>query len=314
LARHVGQKHDLQQYYRDFFYDGNPAKFGQCKYCLASTRFIGLTGYKSVCKEHEYLLRSESAKSHRAKLKADPTRFQSFQKRVQQNQTSIWKQREADNTKTIILDKAITTQRQTIDSMSEKERKQKFSRYHTCDADKIKELNEKGRQQCMANWRSGKTGFKNCMKGIFKPKNPQKYKGNSKNIIYRSSYELDYMIRLDENERVVAWASEEISIPYFHPFKQRMARYYPDMLFEIKNNDNTTSKLLVEIKPANQLAQPVRGKRAMKTYMEEMMTWTVNQTKWQAAKKWCEHANAKFIVVTKVNDKFKILNESQLGL
>ena len=50
--------------------------------------------------------------------------------------------------------------------------------------------------------------------GIFKPLNPQKYKGNVNNIIYRSSWEKRFMIYCDKNRSVLEWGSEEIAISY----------------------------------------------------------------------------------------------------
>ena len=47
------------------------------------------------------------------------------------------------------------------------------------------------------------------MKGIFKPKNKQKYIGNPDNVIFRSSWELSFMNFIDRSDVVVKWASEE---------------------------------------------------------------------------------------------------------
>ena len=44
-------------------------------------------------------------------------------------------------------------------------------------------------------------------KGLFKPKNPKKYKGDPTNIIYRSSWEKQMMIYFDNNEHIVEWQS-----------------------------------------------------------------------------------------------------------
>ena len=40
-------------------------------------------------------------------------------------------------------------------------------------------------------------------KGKFTPKNPQKYKGNPKNIIYRSSWERRFMSYCDKTKEVL---------------------------------------------------------------------------------------------------------------
>jgi len=56
-------------------------------------------------------------------------------------------------------------------------------------------------------------------KGIFNPKNPKKYNGNADNIVYRSSWELRVMKWLDDNPKVIWWASEELPIPYKSPIQ-----------------------------------------------------------------------------------------------
>jgi len=53
--------------------------------------------------------------------------------------------------------------------------------------------------------------------GIFNPKNPNKYKGNPNNIVYRSSWELKFMRYCDLNEKILEWGSEEFFIPYLDP-------------------------------------------------------------------------------------------------
>ena len=54
-------------------------------------------------------------------------------------------------------------------------------------------------------------------KGIYRPSNPKKYKGDSKNIIYRSLWERKFMNYCDLNENILEWASEEFWIPYLDP-------------------------------------------------------------------------------------------------
>jgi len=51
-------------------------------------------------------------------------------------------------------------------------------------------------------------------RGKFKPKNPNKYKGDANGIVYRSLWERNAFRWLDENDSIVAWNSEEIVIPY----------------------------------------------------------------------------------------------------
>ena len=63
-------------------------------------------------------------------------------------------------------------------------------------------------------------------KGRFKPKNPQKYKGDPNNIIYRSTWEVKVMNYLDENPSVIWWGSEELPIPYYNPIDKKKASLF----------------------------------------------------------------------------------------
>ena len=67
-------------------------------------------------------------------------------------------------------------------------------------------------------------------KGRFRPKNPQKYKGDANNIIYRSTWEIKVMNYLDDNPNVIWWGSEELPIPYYSPVDKKMHRYFPDFI------------------------------------------------------------------------------------
>ena len=52
--------------------------------------------------------------------------------------------------------------------------------------------------------------------GYYEPIYPQKYKTNSKQIIYRSSWEFKLCKWFDLTPEVIEWASEPVSIKYFY--------------------------------------------------------------------------------------------------
>jgi len=135
--------------------------------------------------------------------------------------------------------------------------------------------------------------------GVFKPNNPHKYKGNSTNIIYRSSYELKLFRRLDAHEDVEWWASEEMSVNYVSPLDNRRHRYYPDVLMKKKNDPKV---IMIEVKPAYQTVQPTMKKtkkgKPTKSSLYEMREWGRNTAKWAAARKFCEKRNWEFIIMT----------------
>lgn len=140
-------------------------------------------------------------------------------------------------------------------------------------------------------------------KGTFKPKNPKKYNGNPDNIIYRSSWELRVMKYFDDHPQVIWWASEELPIPYFNPIDQKMHRYFPDFIVKMQKSDGKVMTYLIEVKPFSQTQQPVKRKKTQK-FINESVTYVINQCKWKAADEFChEHGW-----------EFKILTEKELGI
>jgi len=131
-------------------------------------------------------------------------------------------------------------------------------------------------------------------KGKFKPKNPQKYKGNPTNIIYRSRWELKLMSRLDDDPQVVQWSSEEIIIPYISPIDGKRHRYFPD--FWVKNASGDV--ILIEVKPFNQTKPPEVVSKPTRRYINEVVTWGKNQAKWKAAEEYCADRKWKFVIMT----------------
>jgi hypothetical protein len=140
----------------------------------------------------------------------------------------------------------------------------------------------------------------NTYKGYFKPRNPAKYKGNPTNIIYRSRWELFFMSKLDEHPDVISWGSEEVIIPYRSPIDGRIHRYFPDFIVTMINRNGIKETKLLEIKPLAQTKPPVltEGKKKTKRYINEVMTWGVNEAKWKAAIEFCKDRGWTFQVMT----------------
>jgi|TARA_R110000868_G_scaffold110064_1_gene298568 hypothetical protein len=140
-------------------------------------------------------------------------------------------------------------------------------------------------------------------KGTFKPKNPTKYNGNANNIIYRSLWELRVMKYLDDHPEVIWWASEELIIPYYNPIDNKKHRYFPDFVAKMKRKDGTVMTYVIEVKPEIQTKKPEQ-KRKTKRYIQESMTYVINQSKWKAATEFCKDHGW----------EFKIITEKHLGL
>jgi len=141
-------------------------------------------------------------------------------------------------------------------------------------------------------------------KGVFKPKNPGKYKGDYNNIIYRSSWELKLMIYLDTHPDILQWSSEEFYIPYRSPIDGKIHKYFPDFYVKKNNSNGITESLVIEVKPKKQVTPPKVKKEVDRKYLKEVKTYGINSAKWKAAKEYCELRKWKFLIMT----------EKELGL
>ena len=140
--------------------------------------------------------------------------------------------------------------------------------------------------------------------GKFLPKNPKKYRGDASNIVYRSSWELKLMLKLDTNPNVIWWVSEETIIPYRSPIDGKVHRYFVDFLVNLKTTEGKNETLMIEVKPKKQTIEPKKQSRMSKTYLNEVFEWGKNQAKWKAAKEYCDDRGW----------RFEIFSEKQLGI
>lgn len=132
------------------------------------------------------------------------------------------------------------------------------------------------------------------LQGLYRPRNPNKYKGDVNQIIYRSSWELKAMSYFDLHPDIVAWSSEELHIPYICPTDNRVHRYFPDFL--IKKKDGQI--IMIEVKPKKQTVPPKKGKKKQEQYLAEVMTWGKNTAKWKAAEEYCKKKGWLFMKLT----------------
>ena len=139
---------------------------------------------------------------------------------------------------------------------------------------------------------------KKFVQGIYNPKHNQKYKGTFP-IIYRSKMELLAFRYFDNSPNVISWGSESVIIPYQSPIDKKMHRYFVDMVAEIKMKDNTTKKILVEVKPEKQTTSPIiTNKKSQKTIIYEKYTYALNCAKWDAAQRWAKNKGYIFFILT----------------
>ena len=122
-------------------------------------------------------------------------------------------------------------------------------------------------------------GFSAAKRGEFTPLNKDKFfvKHNSQNggkIIYRSSWELEFMKWCDHNDNITKIASEPFHIPYID-YTGKHRKYFPDFLVVWNNK-----MLLLEIKPHNQKKDPT------------------NVRKFAFAEHYAQNRNMEFMVLT----------------
>ena len=134
-------------------------------------------------------------------------------------------------------------------------------------------------------------------KGRFVPKNPKKYAGDASNIIWRSTWERKVMDWLDQSESVVYWSSEELVIRYYNPIDNKIHRYFPDFIVKVKRKDGTVMTHVLEVKPEYQTKEPVRKRKTQK-FINEYVTYTINQSKWKAATEFCKDRGWEFRILS----------------
>ena len=141
-------------------------------------------------------------------------------------------------------------------------------------------------------------------KGKYKVRCPYKYKGDPTKVIYRSLWELKFMIYCDSNINILEWGSEEMYVWYRSPVDNRPHRYFPDFYIKAKESNGQIKKYIIEVKPQKQTKPPSKPKRQTKGYLREAFEYARNQAKWKAANEWCIDRGF----------EFKVLTEKELGI
>ena len=130
-------------------------------------------------------------------------------------------------------------------------------------------------------------------RGKYRVSNPRKYKGDPRNVVYRSSWEYKFMQWCESSASVEEWSSEEFIIPYISPVDGKRHKYYPDFYVKVNNK-----KYMVEVKPAKQTKEPKIQRKVTKRYITEVVTYARNQAKWNAAKEFCKDYGWEFMLIT----------------
>jgi len=131
-------------------------------------------------------------------------------------------------------------------------------------------------------------------RGRYTIKRPEKYAGDAKKVVYRSLWERQAFKWCENNPKVKLWNSEEVVVPYVATVDKKLHRYFVDLLIQMEDKKT----YLIEIKPKNQTVPPKKRSRKTKRYINEMITYSKNQDKWEAATQFAEHKGWKFQVWT----------------
>lgn len=141
--------------------------------------------------------------------------------------------------------------------------------------------------------------MRHFMQGRYHPRNPEKYKGDVSNIVFRSSWERAVMVLADLNPSIIEWSSETVIIPYISPVDGRAHRYFMDFWMKVKQHDGSEKVFLIEVKPKSQTKPPKRTKKKKEeTFLTEVRTWSVNRAKWKAAEEYCTQRGWEFKIWT----------------
>lgn len=149
--------------------------------------------------------------------------------------------------------------------------------------------------------------------GKYIVRNPQKYRGDHTNVVFRSSWELRFLSWCDNNPNVLEFSSEEVVIPYISPLDGRVHRYFVDAFVKIKESATKTTTYLIEIKPKKQTIPPIPKKSKSKRYIKEVTDWAVNSEKWKAANEYCLDRGWEFrVMASDTGEKFEMLSLQQI--
>lgn len=129
--------------------------------------------------------------------------------------------------------------------------------------------------------------------GRYKVKNPQKYKGDYTNVIYRSHWEKVCFIWCDTKDEIKEWSSEEVVIPYYYDVDKKYHRYFMDLKVVTKEGKT----VLIEIKPEKETKLPKNPNKS-KRYISEALTYVKNQNKWKAAEEYAKDRGWHFEIWT----------------
>lgn len=111
------------------------------------------------------------------------------------------------------------------------------------------------------------------------------------------------MVWLDSHPNVINWSSEETVVPYISPLDNKIHRYFPDFVCEVKDKNGEVKTFMIEVKPTVQMTPPdpkrrnaTKSGRVSRRYLNEAKTYAVNHAKWEAARQYCKSKGWQFML------------------
>lgn len=156
--------------------------------------------------------------------------------------------------------------------------------------------------------------------GYYTVKNLEKYIGDPKLVIYRSSWEQSFCRWCDSSPSIIRWSSEPIRVPYYdrvskleechklgldpnNPRNWITKFYNVDFWVEVKKADGLIEKWFIEIKPGHKLKKPEPPKndaplKDIKRFNLAVKEYLINEAKFAAMNEWARTHNSKFYIFT----------------
>ena len=128
--------------------------------------------------------------------------------------------------------------------------------------------------------------------GNYSVQNPEKFVGQ-KQPFARSSWEMAFMRFCDSHPNITKWASENVKIPYRHPFTGKYTVYVPDFFIVYMDKNGRKHAEMIEVKPMSQTNMESAGKS-----MAKKKQVVINSAKWEAASAYAKQRRIGFRVVS----------------
>lgn len=138
--------------------------------------------------------------------------------------------------------------------------------------------------------------------GYYELKNPKKYMGQERSVIYRSGLELKLHRKFDLDDSILAWESEpDLDIKYMNPITGKPSKYFVDYRTIISVGGKRMC-CLVEAKASIMMKppKPIKSNATLqqrKNYLMIKRNYVLNTLKKKAAESFCKRMGWRYMIV-----------------